>query len=511
VSRTRTPSRSRSSGSGLATVLVFPNTRAIAFASLGFLEVYGMLAERHGCADISYLPEGDDDDILSPKQGLLLGRMSRAEVGSFDIVAFSLPYENDFVHVPELLLRAGIPPLARDRTATFPLVAAGGFTMSSNPLPVADFMDFVVVGEAEAVIDQVTAAVETARLEGRGKPAVLADLDRIEGVYVPSLGERPVCRIWSKTDRIAGEPVTPALSHFGDMFLVEVGRGCGRGCLFCAAGTIYRPVRMRRTADVLKRCADFGKIGLVGTAVGDHPEILTMMDDLVRSGKSIGISSLRADQITVRTAELLVRGGLRSVAIAPETGSDKLRDRIGKGITREQVLDAVRIFAGAGIRTVKLYFMIGLPGETDNDIEAIVKLVDDLSVVRGKARLSAAVGPFVPKPHTPFQWCGFGERQVLRRRIKLLRRISRIRGCSLKVGSIDQAWVEAVLARGDRSLSAALLKAAGEGVPLKTVLRQGGIPHPATLDTRKPLPWDFIDCGVSKKRLLERYQRSGCT
>lgn len=382
--------------------------------------------------------------------------------------------------------------------------------MSSNPLPVADFMDFVVVGEAEAVIDQVTVTIERAKHEGRGRHAVLVDLDRIEGIYVPYLGERPVRRVWAETNCIAGEPVFPAPSHFGDMFLVEVGRGCGRGCLFCAAGAIYRPVRMRHTADILRRCADFGKIGLVGTAVGDHPEILTLVHDLVKNGKRIGISSLRADQITARTAELLVKGGVRSVAIAPETGSDRLRDRIGKGITRGQVLDAVRSLACAGIRTVKLYFMIGLPGETDEDVEAIVTLISDLSSVRGKARLSAAVGPFVPKPHTPFQWCGLAERETLRRRIKLLRRVSRIRGCSLKIGSIDQAWVEAVLARGDRSLSAALLEAAREGMPLRSALRQGGIPHPAALDTRKPLPWDFIDCGVSKKRLLEQYRRSGC-
>jgi radical SAM superfamily enzyme YgiQ (UPF0313 family) len=508
------PSSSQQSGgdtthSDLSSVLIFPNSKDVALASLGFLKVHHMLAGRLACADISYLPAGEGDGILSPKQGLLLGHNTGSEVSRFDLIAFSISYENDFVHVVELLRMAGVSPLGRDRPDTFPVVCAGGFTMTSNPLPLADFLDFAVVGEAEGVIDRVISVLEDARRQGTGKADLLARLGEITGVYVPSLEQRPVNRVWVDGDRMAAEPPAEAGSHFGEVFLVEVGRGCGRGCSFCAAGALYRPVRMRSAADVISRCAGSRKVGLVGTAVSDHPDILTIMEALVRDGKEIGISSLRADQVTAESAELLVRGGVRTVAIAPEAGSEALRAKIGKPITDEQVMDAVRNLGQAGIQIIKLYFMIGLPGETDADVEAAVALVENLTSARARARLSVAAAPFVPKPHTPFQWCGFAERATLRRRAKILRRISRLRGCSLKVGSIDEAWVEAVLARGDRALSPALLEAAEQGSPLKTVLRRRAPAH-RTLDTRKPLPWDFIDSGVPKKRLLEQYDRSGC-
>ncbi|MFC1800259.1 radical SAM protein, partial [Candidatus Eisenbacteria bacterium] len=306
----------------------------------------------------------------------------------------------------------------------------------------------------------------------------------------------------------AGASAGMAGSHFGDMFLVETGRGCGRGCLFCAAGSIYRPVRMRGAGSILASTETSERVGLVGTAVGDHPDLIAILDRLLSERKTAGISSLRADQITPELAERLVKFGMRTITIAPEAGTDALRQRIGKRITGEQITQAVRILSGVGIRNIKLYFMIGLPGETDEDVEAIVFLVTELAKIRGKSRLSVAAGPFVPKPHTAFQWAGFASRETLRRRIKLLRPISGLRGCTLKVNSIDGAWTEAVLARGERSLSAALIEAARSGKPLKTILRKAGHDPGAELDTEKPLPWDFLDCGVSREGLLKQYLRA---
>jgi radical SAM superfamily enzyme YgiQ (UPF0313 family) len=468
-----------------------------------------MLSETVEVADVSYAPESPDDGVLSSRQGLLLGETSQIEVRRFDVVAFSVSYENDFGHIPELLMTAGMAPLASDRDEAFPLVIAGGYTMASNPLPVADFMDAVVVGEAEPVIQALLEAVGRAGNTHMSKPGMLGLLAGLEGVYVPSLGERKVKRVWAATDDIARDTSPRAGSHFGEMFLVEVGRGCGRACLFCGAGSLYRPVRVRGRQTVLEGCGDFERIGLLGTAVGDHPDILTILEDLVGQGKTLGMSSLRADQINPRIADLLVAGGVRTIAIAPEAGSEELRERIGKGITRDQVFEAVTTLARAGIATIKLYFMIGLPGESDQDVEAIVSLVTGLAGVRGKARLDVAVGPFVPKPHTPFQWAAFADRKTLDRRVRMLREIPKVGGCALKVGSIDEAWVEAVLARGDRSLSDCLLEAARRKLPLKTVLKRSGAADPTLdLDTLKPLPWDFIDSGISKKRLLEHYERS---
>jgi radical SAM superfamily enzyme YgiQ (UPF0313 family) len=491
-------------------VLVYPNTSEVGLASLGFLKVHSMFQALVDLADISYLPTEATNDTVSRKQGLLLGAASRLEVSKFDMVAFSISYENDYLQVPGLLIRAGIPPLAKDRDEGCPLVVAGGFAMSINPLPVADFFDVCVVGEAEPVLPILLERIRELRTAGAEKATVLKALAGLPGVYIPRMGEHPVRRVWAISDGIWPEPVTARASHFGDMMLVEVGRGCGRGCLFCAAGNLYRPVRMRSSEVILEQARGAGRVGLVGTAVGDHPDIVKVIRGCTEAGSEVGISSMRVDQVNAEVAGSLVDGGLRSIAIAPEAGCEGLRRRLNKPFLDRQVVEAVGVLAGAGIRTVKLYFMIGLPGETDDGVRAIVGLVEDLARVKGRARLVVGAGPFVPKPHTAFQWYGFARRDLLRRRMALLKAVRRIPGCSLRTGSIDEAWSEAVLARGNRSLAEALLEAAKRNTSLRSVLKSRTHRDPcAMLDTQKPLPWDFIDSGVDRKRLVEQFEASG--
>jgi radical SAM superfamily enzyme YgiQ (UPF0313 family) len=492
----------------LSAVLIYPNTRDLALASLGFLKVREMLSERLGVVDHAYWPGPHGDPVLSPSKQLLIGERTRIEVGRFHIVAFSVSYENDFAHLPELLLQAGLPAMASARSGPFPLVVGGGFAMSVNPLAVADFLDAIVVGEAEPVLDRLLEAIDQARARELSKEALLEMLGAIEGLYVPSLGEREVSRVWSPVDSIAPDPLEQAPSHFGKMRLIEIGRGCGRGCFFCAAGSLYRPVRMRPTAEVLRSAGagGAGRVGLVGTAVGDHPGLVEMLSALAGAGREIGLGSFRADEVTCEVAGLLARCGVRTVTLAPEAGSDALRAGIGKTISEDQLAGAVEMLAGAGIRIIKLYFMIGLPGETDQDAEAIVALVRRLAGRRSKARLSVAVSPFVPKPHTVLQWAGFVDRETFRRRVAIARPIAGIRGCSLVVGSYREAWVEAVLSRGGRSLGRLLLEAAERRLPLRMVLKNRDLPDVcAELDTQEPLPWDFIRSGAPRKGLRSRY------
>jgi radical SAM superfamily enzyme YgiQ (UPF0313 family) len=465
----------------LSAVLIYPNTRDVAFSSLGFLKVYSMLAAHAAVADIAYLPSRLPSPVVSRKQSLLIGELTGREIGAFDITAFSVSYENDYVNVVKLLEMARMEPLHERRTAPVPLVLMGGFTMFMNPRPLAPFADAIVVGEAEPVLHALLAAVEEAKREGWARERLLNRLSELKGVMVPSLRNKQVERVWATVDSFAAEPIelpgSPAerLSHFGDMRLVEVGRGCGRGCLFCAAGCLYRPVRMRDEEEILKASEGASRVGLVGPAVADHPEFVSVLGELVGRGARIGVSSLRADRVTKQLAQLLAGGEMKTATIAPEAGSEGLRRSIGKALGDVRIIESVRLLAEAGIPTIKLYFMIGLPGETDDDIEAIVDLMRNLARARGRSKLRVSAAPFVPKPGTPFENEVIADMETLRRRAALLKEIRKIKGCTLKVASLEDAWLEAVLAKADESIGPLILEAVRKGVSLRTHLRRRGV------------------------------------
>jgi radical SAM superfamily enzyme YgiQ (UPF0313 family) len=461
----------------LSAILVYPNAREVALSSLGFLKVHGMLAARSAVADFAYLPGPPPSPVLSPAQGLLLGERTRREARAFDFLGFSVSYENDYVNVVRLLDMAGIEPVGERRSEAFPFIVIGGFTMFMNPRPLAPLADAIVVGEAEPVLGEMLEILAAAKSGGWSRGRLRERVSSLRGVLVPGAGQAAVERVWAQPDSFAPEPAgLPAGgdAHFGDMRLVEVGRGCGRGCLFCAAGCLYRPVRMREAAEILNAAGRARRVGLVGPAVADHPDLEGMIEILVEGGARIGVSSLRADRVTARLAGLLAEGGMKTATIAPETGSEDLRMRMGKKIIDGQLLDCVRVLAEAGIPTVKLYFMIGLPGETDEDVRAIAGLVGRLAEVRGRSRLSVSAAPFVPKPGTPLEDAPFADMKVLRRRAGLLKAIRAIRGCTLKVASLESAWLEAALARADESMAPLMLEAVQKGVNLRTHLKRSG-------------------------------------
>ncbi len=463
----------------LSAVLVYPSTRDVALSSLGFLKVRGMLGARLAVADISYLPGHLPSPVVSRKQSILLGEETGREVAAFDLVGFSVSYENDYVNVARLLDMAGIEPLRERRPDEMPLVVIGGFTMFMNPRPLAPFADAIVVGEAEPVLDEFLGVMAEAKAEGQTRVAMLERLSKVRGVMVPSVRQAKVERAIAGPGGFAPEPASlpgQERAHFGDMRLVEVGRGCGRGCLFCAAGCLYRPVRMRDAGEILKMAGGARKVGLVGPAVADHPEFEHILESLVDGGAQVGVSSLRADRVTARLAGLLARGGMRTATIAPEAGSESLRARIGKNLTDRQIAEGVELLAEAGIPTIKLYFMIGLPGETDADVRAIAGLVRRLSEKRGRSKLSVSAAPFVPKPGTPFESEAFAEMGTLRRRAALLKEIRSIRGSALKVASLETARLEAYLAGADERVAPLILEAARRGVSLKTHLRRSDLP-----------------------------------
>jgi len=462
----------------LSAVLIYPNARDVALSSLGFLKVHGILAARLAVADISYLPGPLPSPVVSKRQSLLLGELTGREAAAFDLIGFSVSYENDYINVARLLDMAGIEPLREARTDALPLVVVGGFTMFMNPRPLAPFADAIVVGEAEPVMDEFLTVVGEAKAGGWPRAALLERLSRVRGVLVPSVSHDDVERSIAEPDAFAPEPAAlpgEGRAHFGDMRLVEVGRGCGRGCLFCAAGCLYRPVRMRDADEILRQAEGARKVGLVGPAVADHPEFERILERLIEGGAEVGVSSLRADRITERLAGLLARGGMKTATVAPEAGAEDLRRRIGKNLTDAQVLEGVRLLADAGIQTIKLYFMIGLPGETDDDMRRIVDLTRRLAEKRGRSKLSVSAAPFVPKPGTPFESEAFADMETLKRRAGLLKKIRSIRGCTLKVASLEMAWLEAHLAAADERVAPLILEAAREGISLRTHLRRSGL------------------------------------
>jgi radical SAM superfamily enzyme YgiQ (UPF0313 family) len=459
----------------LSAILIYPNTRDVALSSLGFLKVHGMLASRVAVADFSYLPASLPSAVVSTRQSLLLGELTGREVRAFDVVGFSVSYENDYVNVAKLLDMAGIEPMRDMRPNSLPLVVIGGFAAFMNPRPLAPFADAIVVGEAEPVMERLLAAVHEARAGDWPKDAVRDRLAGIAGILVPGAAQGDVQRAYAAPEDFAPEP--PGLpgqdsAHFGGMRLVEVGRGCGRGCLFCAVGCLYRPIRFRDPAEVLKQAGDARRVGLVGSAVADHPGFPGMLEALVGRGAEIGVSSLRADRVTERIAGLLARGGMKTATIAPESGSEALRRSIHKDLTDKQVLEAVRLIAEAGIPNIKLYFMIGLPVETDEDVEAIVDLVRRIAAVRGRSRISVSAAPFVPKQKTPFAGEAFADMATLKRRAGLLKAVRSIKGCTLKLASLENARLEAALAGADETVAPLILEAARTGTNLKRLLRR---------------------------------------
>ncbi|HEX9136723.1 MAG TPA: radical SAM protein, partial [Nitrospirota bacterium] len=386
----------KAQGTDVEIALVYPNTYHVGMSNLGVHQIYSILNSRADtvCERV-FLPDKEDIDEYIKTSTKLFSLESKRPMKEFDILAFSVSFEHDYLNILEMLRLSGIPALKRERSEDDPLVILGGICSFFNPEPLTDFIDVVIAGEGEDVAAEFIDAYRENR--GKGRLDMLRAVSRIPGVYVPefydveynedgAIKERKVIDS-SAPDRIIKRTVkdinrTPAATviltpntEFSDMFLTEITRGCGRHCRFCMAGYIYLPPR-DLSADRGKEQAGAadslcGKIGLVGSALSDYPAI----DDLCSSIQgSLSVSSLRADSLSRTLIERLAASGHKTIAIAPEAGSERLRRVINKGVTEDDILRAADLVFGAGIPNLKLYFIIGLPTEDQEDIEAIVTL-----------------------------------------------------------------------------------------------------------------------------------------
>ena len=451
--------------------LVYPNTYRVGMSSLGFQTVYHLLnSDPAVMCERCFVPDKEDLEDLARAGGELLSYESQSPVQTFDVIAFSVSYELDYVNVPRILRLAKLPVRTGERGEHHPLVIAGGPITSINPEPLAMLIDWCVVGELEPAVEEVvTALIASARecRSGRGIGTSVPMQSRIGGRYLQDL------EAWPTHSRV----LTPE-TEFGELFLVEVGRGCARRCKFCVTPACYWPLRFRSVGAVLESVRvglEHRKaIGLIGAAVSDHPGIDEIATRIVGLGARLSVSSLRADSVSDALLKALARSGAKSLTLAPEAGSERLRATIGKPITDEQIVATLTRAARAGMREAKLYFMIGLPGEGEEEVAAIPALVRRCLRESGLARLTVAAGAFVPKPHTPYEHEPMLPVRELSRRLRFIREALRgERGVRLALESANWSHTEGTLARGGRVLGEAIIAAEEGGGSLGAWRRAG--------------------------------------
>jgi radical SAM family uncharacterized protein len=541
--------------------LAFPDTYEIGMSNLGLAILYDRLNSQEGVlAERVYAPWVDMEAAMRATGMPLFSLESRRPLAEFDVVGFSLPYEQLYTNLLNMLDLAGLPVWADERNEGHPLVIAGGGA-TYNPEPLADFLDACVLGDGEDVVLDITAVIDESKRQGGTREELLRRLAGIPGVYVPRFYEVayhkdgtvaevrptvPEARMPLRKRIVASLPppvtrhVVPYLDTVHNRAAIEIQRGCTRGCRFCHAGMVYRPVRERPVDEILEAVdgivanTGFEEIALLSLSSSDYSQIETLVRELVvHHGErhlSISLPSLRIESVSVDLMDQLQATGRRSsFTFAPEAATERLRGVINKPIADEDLLAVAREVYSRGWKTIKLYFMIGHPTQTLDDVAAIVDLAMQVRAVGQremgrKAQVNVGVSTLVPKPHTPFQWVPLADEEEIRAQQGYLKENLRGPGLKLNWNNYQETLLEAVLSRGDRRLGAVIHRAWQLGARFdgwsdqfkveawRQAFREAGLEigfySRRTRALEEVFPWDHLDAGVTKKFLARDYEAS---
>ena len=528
---------------GQKVAIVYPNTYFVGMSNLGLHIIYEEINLRNDsvCERI-FLPEKKELEAYDKTKTPLMSVETQRPMHQFDVVAFDVTFEMDYFHIPLMLRHGRVPIMGKDRTEFDPIVIAGGPCATFNPEPFADFIDAFIIGEGEGIVSRVLDIIRDGKMEGLDRHAILRQLADVSGVYVPSLyvpiynedGEfkgydivegvpKTIKRHFEMLTSGGETVVATNYTEFGAMYIIEVARGCGRHCRFCMAGYCFRVPRVR-PLDILKegveRAEKLGKkVGLMGAAISDYPEVDELVNYIRSKDMRYSCASLRADSLTQAVVDGLADSGQKTITIAPETGSERLRRVINKGISEEHLQNAATLSAKSGIQHMRLYIMIGLPTETDEDIEAIVGLAErtqaHMEKVGCKGRLTLSINPFIPKPFTPFQWMAMDNQKVVEKKLQYIKKaLQKNRRIEVLVESPKEAYIQGVLARGDRRLGAVIAACAADrgSKSFKSEMKAAGLDMDDMNYRERSfdefLPWSHLDMGMQEGYLEMEWQRS---
>ena len=523
--------------------IVYPNTYFVGMSNLGLHIIYEEINLRNDsvCERI-FLPEKKELEAYDKTKTPLMSVETQRPMHQFDVVAFDVTFEMDYFHIPLMLRHGRVPIMGKDRTEFDPIVIAGGPCATFNPEPFADFIDAFIIGEGEGIVSRVLDIIRDGKMEGLDRHAILRQLANISGVYVPSLyvpiysddgefkgyhiveGAPTTIKRHFEMLTSGGETVVATnYTEFGAMYIIEVARGCGRHCRFCMAGYCFRVPRVR-PLEILKEGVDRAeklgkKVGLMGAAISDYPEVDELVTYIRSKDMRYSCASLRADSLTQAVVDGLADSGQKTITIAPETGSERLRRVINKGISEEHLQNAATLSAKSGIQHMRLYIMIGLPTETDEDIEAIVGLAErtqaHMAEVGCKGRLTLSINPFIPKPFTPFQWMAMDHQKTVEKKLQYIKKaLQKNRRIEVLVESPKEAYIQGVLARGDRRLGAVLAACAADrgSKSFKAEMKAAGLDMDEMNYRERSfdefLPWSHLDMGMDDGYLEMEWKRS---